>query len=936
MSGAAGGSRINRENLKQTIRNYRDNVLKPLGLDGSYNITGVRNRKDKYSYGDIDIVLAFKGDTPQGGDIKKYRTELKQELAKFLSQLDEIPTMPHKGNKKYFIHGNIVSTLYPIANRDGEYVQIDNIVSIGKEEGKFTHGMLDLTAEKQTLAIALIKTVFSELDDKEVQSLFEKLGINNPEQPGEDQEYDFNLNPTELSLNIAPQPGKTGKERQIWRSTNMKDVVTILTTLGIDIYDNSIDAFEKIIEKVKNFKDRDGRSIRRFKGLFNKNINVGDAEIGTEKGNLKQQAKKTVSDIPEKEPNKQIAEAIEGSPQKVIAVFPGKFKPPHKDHIARIKAAAADADEVIVLVSPKTEPGGNPKSKKEQQKIQDRLQDEQSVTADQTLQIFKLLNLPSNVKVFRSDDSSLPVPAASPVVSAYEIFKANPNQQYIAVFGKEEDLRRFGEVPENVQVKNYDNAAGNLSATDVRIALKTGGDLTPYLPDGVDQQKYRDIIVGKSIEDKMLDTIDEVLASFFPKKVVKEGSSGTPIAASSAIPSADRAELNKLYDDLKQYVPNERFKVDFQQDRIVITNKVENPISFDYTPFQGKLTEMQGDSFDYTPYLASILGYMLDKRMNILPLPDIKIKKDPEQANDFFGKTAYYRPDSMEVMLYTLGRHPKDVCRSFTHEMIHHIQNLEGRIGGGKINTSNVNEDDYLKEIEKEAYLLGNITFREWTDKQSKNGDSKKKVMAEGRYDTITNRVSSAIFNHWKREVEAGKKTSSFSDFFESDDVSFDVRATLGLRQGTKKLKVDGGADYSPEGEYDDAIMVTFQIDPTMLPEFWEEISMNLKDVIRHEIEHLTHGNSDNLNLGKYMEDDQYIRDLIKLKLLKNKEYFLLPKEVDANLQGMYLRAKKERRPFADVVNTYLDAQKIKPQEKEEILALWRKRMPALGIRQSL
>jgi hypothetical protein len=84
------------------------------------------------------------------------------------------------------------------------------------------------------------------------------------------------------------------------------------------------------------------------------------------------------------------------------------------------------------------------------------------------------------------------------------------------------------------------------------------------------------------------------------------------------------------------------------------------------------------------------------------------------------------------------------------------------------------------------------------------------------------------------------------------------------------------------------------------------------------------------------MEDDQYIRDLIKLKLLKNKEYFLLPKEVDANLQGMYLRAKKERRPFADVVNTYLDAQKIKPQEKEEILALWRKRMPALGIRQPL
>jgi hypothetical protein len=32
------------------------------------------------------------------------------------------------------------------------------------------------------------------------------------------------------------------------------------------------------------------------------------------------------------------------------------------------------------------------------------------------------------------------------------------------------------------------------------------------------------------------------------------------------------------------------------------------------------------------------------------------------------------------------------------------------------------------------------------------------------------------------------------------------------------------------------------------------------------------------------------------------------------------LRAKKEKRPFADVVNTYLDAQKITSKEKEEIL----------------
>ena len=79
MSGAAGGSRINKEDLKATIRSYRDNVLKPLGLDKSYNITGVRSRPEKHIFGDIDVVVSF----PEGD-----KKELKQQLANFLTQKD--------------------------------------------------------------------------------------------------------------------------------------------------------------------------------------------------------------------------------------------------------------------------------------------------------------------------------------------------------------------------------------------------------------------------------------------------------------------------------------------------------------------------------------------------------------------------------------------------------------------------------------------------------------------------------------------------------------------------------------------------------------------------------------------------------------------------------------------------------------------------------
>jgi hypothetical protein len=118
---------------------------------------------------------------------------------------------------------------------------------------------------------------------------------------------------------------------------------------------------------------------------------------------------------------------------------------------------------------------------------------------------------------------------------------------------------------------------------------------------------------------------------------------------------------------------------------------------------------------NYKQHIKDLTQDMIRQGMGIEPLPKVRfIHSDSPNAQDFFGKTAYYDPHNMEIVLYTEGRHPKDIVRSFAHEMIHHKQNLEGRLGN--INTTNTNEDDELEDIEKEAYLNGNITFRNWTD----------------------------------------------------------------------------------------------------------------------------------------------------------------------------------------------------------------------------
>ena len=123
--------------------------------------------------------------------------------------------------------------------------------------------------------------------------------------------------------------------------------------------------------------------------------------------------------------------------------------------------------------------------------------------------------------------------------------------------------------------------------------------------------------------------------------------------------------------------------------------------------------------------------HMLDQGEKITPLPKLVFKHgDSENAKEFLGKTAYYDPNTMTIVLYTEGRHPKDIVRSFSHEMVHHKQNLEGKLDN--ISTTNTLEDDHLDQIEREAYEEGNMTFRNYTD------DLQEKPTNEGTcgYDT--------------------------------------------------------------------------------------------------------------------------------------------------------------------------------------------------------
>jgi hypothetical protein len=105
------------------------------------------------------------------------------------------------------------------------------------------------------------------------------------------------------------------------------------------------------------------------------------------------------------------------------------------------------------------------------------------------------------------------------------------------------------------------------------------------------------------------------------------------------------------------------------------------------------------------------------EKFGIQNTPKLYLKQDEENAQGIFGKTAYYDPEEQGITLYITNRHPKDICRSFAHELIHHHQNERGDLDMGNASSPTYAQDDpHMRKMEMEAYLKGNLLFRDWED----------------------------------------------------------------------------------------------------------------------------------------------------------------------------------------------------------------------------
>tara|TARA_R110000851_G_scaffold190919_1_gene341608 strand:- start:1980 stop:3725 length:1746 start_codon:yes stop_codon:yes gene_type:complete len=581
----------------------------------------------------------------------------------------------------------------------------------------------------------------------------------------------------------------------------------------------------------------------------------------------------------------------------MIALYPGAFKPPHRGHFNVVKSlldgsySGAIYDKDNYKEKGTDILGGSDGEKPEIDKVIIFVGggERNGITKDEAMSIWQIYAQKlGNVEILDGQKN--------PMFAAKDYAQANPDTPFAAITGIRGDadfvdLRRITTFKNAPNVKGLAFAAApdsKVRATDFRKSILDGNldQIIDFFPKELGREEILDILTGlkdKIVAEVIASNIGGYLTEWFAKEEIER----------------------------PEGVPPE-------------TTKENRP--------------------SYTEHIGSIIEYMLDTGMNIQPLPEIKVREDEENAKKFFGKTAYYDPNEKEIVLYATGRHPKDICRSFAHEMVHHIQNLEGRLHN--VQTQDTTSDSALMDLEKEAYTVGNITFRNWEDdlkKRHNTKDEKKKLMAEGKYDKISNTLSAVVFETYKKAHDAGKKEIQISfrvgnpehDEVDIPSLQFEFDLEIYAKFTEDTYKVDGGANAGYDNEGD-------EIQPMMSIKFlipknpdWQEISFDLKDVVRHELEHLTQ-DGENVRPGKYIEDDAIVRGLIDMGMMDKDDYYQLPKEVDAMIQGMYYKAKKSKTPFTDVVEDYFEKAQVKLENRKKIRILWNKRLPKLGIKQRL
>jgi len=412
-----------------------------------------------------------------------------------------------------------------------------------------------------------------------------------------------------------------------------------------------------------------------------------------------------------------LAQQLLEAEQTTIALFPGAFKPPHKGHFAVVKKLLENADQVTVLISPKTREG---------------------ITADESVAVWELY------KTLLDGSVEVRVAAENPVRETYDVIKNNPDTNFIVAFGKN-DADRFRQMGKNPNAKVFD--AGTFegqNATGLRAALLSNNEdaIKQFLPDGIDiadflmalskakkeeipteepvaepapVAEYKSISQDDTFANYVLSReteIEQAAQDFnFPIPDIRYAfTTGNMVILTDEIKSKlenkDHRDEDKgsgpamilNYDKDKYYLVYGNHLIHGEDPKVLMAVlDLEGPKPFPLK--EGKLNESE------TATIGEFIKYAI-KNLGIQNPPrNLSLSYDTNKAKEMrsFG---YFSPNDNKIWVYCANRNMADILRTLAHELVHRKQDEDGRISYESGKTGS--------EIENEANAMAGVLLRDF------------------------------------------------------------------------------------------------------------------------------------------------------------------------------------------------------------------------------
>ena len=142
------------------------------------------------------------------------------------------------------------------------------------------------------------------------------------------------------------------------------------------------------------------------------------------------------------------------------------------------------------------------------------------------------------------------------------------------------------------------------------------------------------------------------------------------------------------------------------------------------------------------------------KSLDLDNMPMVNFVMDEKYAKDPFGMTGYYSPEQSQIYVFVPGRHYKDIMRTVAHECIHHMQNLRGDlVEMGEMGEGYAQKNEKMRNMEKEAYLEGNMVFRDWTDVRKEQMKEERLLKESNKCSTPSKNqnLNERLLNKWTK-----------------------------------------------------------------------------------------------------------------------------------------------------------------------------------------